>query len=76
VLIANVLLTSLFRSGWAMGATIVGALIGVIAGQLLLAPPTSASAAGAGRSLTQAPARRGRRVRGGSTPLPTRAGWR
>ena len=37
VLIAIVLLTLLFRSGWAMGATLIGALIGVMAGQLLLA---------------------------------------
>ena len=37
VLIAIVLLTLLFRSGWAMGATLIGALIGVAAGQLLLA---------------------------------------
>ena len=37
VLIAIVLLTLLFRSGWAMGATLIGALIGVLSGQLLLA---------------------------------------
>ena len=37
VLIAIVLLTLLFRSGWAMGATLIGALIGVVAGQILLA---------------------------------------
>ncbi|HWT22548.1 MAG TPA: MMPL family transporter [Solirubrobacteraceae bacterium] len=37
VLIAIVLLTLLFRSGWAMSATLVGALIGVLSGQLLLA---------------------------------------
>jgi RND superfamily putative drug exporter len=37
VLIAIVLLTLLFRSGWAMGATLIGALIGVAAGQILLA---------------------------------------
>ncbi len=36
VLIAIVLLTLLFRSGWAMGATLIGALIGVAAGQILL----------------------------------------
>jgi RND superfamily putative drug exporter len=36
VLIAIVLLTLLFRSGWAMGATLIGALLGVAAGQLLL----------------------------------------
>ena len=37
VFIAIVLLTLLFRSGWAMGATLIGALIGVAAGQILLA---------------------------------------
>ncbi len=37
VLVAIVLLTVLFRSGWAMGATLAGALIGVAAGQILLA---------------------------------------
>src|SRR5918997_3322662 len=37
VLIAIVLLTLLFRSGWAMGATLTGALLGVAAGQILLA---------------------------------------
>jgi putative drug exporter of the RND superfamily len=37
VLIAIVLLTLLFRSGWAMGATLIGALLGVMAGQILLA---------------------------------------
>ena len=37
VLIAIVLLTLLFRSGWAMGATLIGALLGVLSGQLLLA---------------------------------------
>ena len=37
MLIAIVLLTLLFRSGWAMGATLVGALLGVTAGQILLA---------------------------------------
>jgi RND superfamily putative drug exporter len=37
VLIAIVLLTLLFRSGAAMGATLIGALLGVAAGQLLLA---------------------------------------
>ncbi len=37
VLIAIVLLTLLFRSGWAMGATHIGALIRVTAGQILLA---------------------------------------
>ncbi|HYH59946.1 MAG TPA: MMPL family transporter [Thermoleophilaceae bacterium] len=37
VLIAIVLLTLLFRSGWAMGATLIGALFGVAAGQILLA---------------------------------------
>ncbi len=37
VLIAIVLLTLLFRSGWAMFATLVGALLGVAAGQILLA---------------------------------------
>jgi RND superfamily putative drug exporter len=37
VLIAIVLLTLLFRSAAAMGATLVGALIGVAAGQILLA---------------------------------------
>jgi len=37
VLIAIVLLTLLFRSGWAMGATLIGALVGVAAGQILLA---------------------------------------
>jgi RND superfamily putative drug exporter len=37
VLIAIVLLTLLFRSKAAMGATLVGALLGVMAGQLLLA---------------------------------------
>jgi RND superfamily putative drug exporter len=37
VLIAIVLLTVLFRSAWAMGATLIGALIGVAAGQILLA---------------------------------------
>ena len=37
VLIAIVLLTLLFRSGWAMGATLIGALTGVAAGQILLA---------------------------------------
>ena len=37
VLIAIVLLTLLFRSGWAMGATLIGALLGVAAGQILLA---------------------------------------
>ena len=37
VLIAIVLLTLLFRSGWAMAATLIGALIGVAAGQILLA---------------------------------------
>jgi putative drug exporter of the RND superfamily len=36
VLIAIVLLTLLFRSGWAMGATLIGALLGVAAGQILL----------------------------------------
>ncbi len=36
VLIAIVLLTLLFRSGWAMFATLVGALLGVAAGQILL----------------------------------------
>jgi putative drug exporter of the RND superfamily len=37
VLFAIVLLTLLFRSGWAMGATLIGALLGVAAGQILLA---------------------------------------
>ena len=37
VLIAIVLLTLLFRSAWAMGATLIGALLGVAAGQILLA---------------------------------------
>jgi putative drug exporter of the RND superfamily len=37
VLIAIVLLTLLFRSGWAMFATLIGALLGVAAGQILLA---------------------------------------
>jgi RND superfamily putative drug exporter len=37
VLVAIVLLTLLFRSGWAMGATLIGALLGVAAGQILLA---------------------------------------
>jgi RND superfamily putative drug exporter len=37
VLIAIVLLTLLFRSGWAMAATLFGALLGVAAGQILLA---------------------------------------
>jgi RND superfamily putative drug exporter len=37
VAVAIVLLTLLFRSGAAMAATIVGALIGVMAGQILLA---------------------------------------
>jgi RND superfamily putative drug exporter len=37
VAIAIVLLTLLFRSGWAMAATLFGALLGVIVGQLLLA---------------------------------------
>src|SRR5215210_4191847 len=37
VLIAFVLLTLLFRSGAAMAATLIGALIGVAAGQILLA---------------------------------------
>ena len=37
MLIAIVLLTLLFRSGWAMGATLIGALTGVAAGQILLA---------------------------------------
>jgi putative drug exporter of the RND superfamily len=37
VAIAIVLLTLLFRSGWAMVATLVGALLGVAAGQILLA---------------------------------------
>jgi RND superfamily putative drug exporter len=37
VLIAIVLLTLLFRSGWAMAATLIGALLGVAAGQILLA---------------------------------------
>ena len=37
VFIAIILLTLLFRSGWAMGATLIGALIGVAAGQILLA---------------------------------------
>ena len=37
MLIAIVLLTLLFRSGWAMGATLIGALLGVAAGQILLA---------------------------------------
>ena len=37
VFIAFVLLTLLFRSGWAMGATLIGALLGVAAGQILLA---------------------------------------
>ena len=37
VLIAIVLLTLLFRSGWAMGATLIGALAGVAVGQILLA---------------------------------------
>jgi RND superfamily putative drug exporter len=37
VAIAIVLLTLLFRSGAAMGATLIGALLGVAAGQLLLA---------------------------------------
>src|SRR5215211_7592945 len=37
VAIAIVLLTLLFRSGWAMLATLVGALLGVAAGQILLA---------------------------------------
>ena len=37
VLIAIVLLTLLFRSGWAMFATLVGALLGVATGQILLA---------------------------------------
>ena len=37
VLIAIVLLTLLFRSGAAMGATLIGALLGVAAGQILLA---------------------------------------
>ena len=36
VLIAIVLLTLLFRSGWAMGATLIGALVGVVIGQILL----------------------------------------
>ena len=36
VLIAIVLLTLLFRSGAAMGATLIGALVGVAAGQILL----------------------------------------
>ena len=36
VAIAIVLLTLLFRSGWAMFATLVGALLGVAAGQILL----------------------------------------
>ena len=35
--IAIVLLTLLFRSGWAMAATLIGALVGVAAGQILLA---------------------------------------
>ena len=35
--IAIILLTLLFRSGWAMGATLIGALVGVAAGQILLA---------------------------------------
>lgn len=37
VAIAIVLLTLLFRSGAAMGATLIGALFGVVAGQILLA---------------------------------------
>jgi RND superfamily putative drug exporter len=37
VLIAIVLLTLLFRSAWAMFATLIGALLGVAAGQILLA---------------------------------------
>jgi len=37
VAIAIVLLTLLFRSGAAMGATLAGALLGVIAGQMLIA---------------------------------------
>ena len=37
VFIAIILLTLLFRSGWAMGATLIGALLGVAAGQILLA---------------------------------------
>ncbi len=37
VLVAIVLLTVLFRSGWAMAATLIGALVGVAAGQILLA---------------------------------------
>ncbi len=37
VAIAIVLLTLLFRSGWAMVATLIGALLGVAAGQILLA---------------------------------------
>ena len=37
VAVAIVLLTILFRSGAAMAATIVGALLGVMAGQILLA---------------------------------------
>ena len=37
VLIAIVLLTLLFRSGAAMAATLIGALVGVAAGQILLA---------------------------------------
>ena len=37
VLIAIVLLTLLFRSGWAMFATLIGALLGVAAGQIMLA---------------------------------------
>ena len=41
VLIAIVLLTLLFRSGWAMGATLIGALLGVAAGQILLAALSS-----------------------------------
>ena len=35
--IAIVLLTLLFHSGWAMAATLIGALLGVAAGQILLA---------------------------------------
>ena len=37
VAIAIILLTLLFRSGWAMAATLFGALLGVMVGQLLLA---------------------------------------
>ena len=37
VFIAIILLTLLFRSGWAMAATLIGALLGVAAGQILLA---------------------------------------